>query len=159
MKLCDADGQWKDTAEMELQPWDAGTADGTTFAFSMTPTDPHGRIEIITNADETPLKGAQAIKPLGKITLKRVCDGQQTYTLKFIGKWSQQDHPTDFPSGAHFSPLVGASHSTSYHFWRAGELASPGVKLVAERGEHQLQQNGLCCAGRLLLPYTVLRAD
>lgn len=134
MKLCGTDGMWMDKAEMELQPWDAGSAEGTTFAFSSTPTDPQGMIKIITKADTTPFKGAEDIKPLGKITLKRVCDGQQSYTLKFKGKWSKEDHPTDFPNSAHFSPLIGASHSAMFHFWQAGGMASPGVKDVAEKG-------------------------
>lgn len=63
------------------------------------------------------------------------CPGTANYTLSFYGLWKQDRHPgTPLPNNAHFSPLVGCSHGSDYVMWRAGELASSGVELVAERG-------------------------
>ncbi len=33
-----------------------------------------------------------------------------------------------------FSDIIGASHTGSYRFWRYGEVATDGLKEVAERG-------------------------
>ena len=64
------------------------------------------------------------------------CPGAANYTLSFYGLWKQDRHPkTTIPDNAHFSPLVGCSHGSDYVMWRVGEKASPGVKLVAERGK------------------------
>ena len=32
------------------------------------------------------------------------------YRVTFEADWSSQTHPVDFPSSAHFSPLVGMTH-------------------------------------------------
>jgi hypothetical protein len=56
------------------------------------------------------------------------------YELVFEATWSAATHPTDFPSGPHFSGLIGASHEIGIHLWRVGEPASPGIKNMAERG-------------------------
>ncbi len=48
--------------------------------------------------------------------------------------WSTTTHPGLFPPAAHFSWLGGGSHDSSTHFWREGELASPGTTLMAETG-------------------------
>ena len=43
-------------------------------------------------------------------------------------------HPLDFPSSAHFSPLIGATHTAEVGFWREGGAASDGIIDMAERG-------------------------
>ena len=40
----------------------------------------------------------------------------------------------DFPSSAHFSPLIGATHTAQVGFWREGSAASDGIIDMAERG-------------------------
>lgn len=55
-----------------------------------------------------------------------------TYELTFEGTWSSETHPTDFPSDAHFSKLVGATHDATASLWNVGELASPGIQNIAE---------------------------
>jgi hypothetical protein len=57
------------------------------------------------------------------------------YEVTFEGNWSAATHPTDYPSAAHFSPLVGALHDANVVFWEAGGLASPGLQAVAETGQ------------------------
>lgn len=36
---------------------------------------------------------------------------------------------------AHFSGLVGGTHNAQVHFWRDDEIASEGIRLMAERGQ------------------------
>ena len=64
------------------------------------------------------------------------CQGSEKYKFPFQAEWTAQSHPEDFPSGynPHFSSVVGCSHNSSYVMWKPGELASQGVKLVAELG-------------------------
>ena len=56
------------------------------------------------------------------------------YKVTFHSTWSEDTHPDDFPSNPHFSGLIGASHNDKVYFWREGELASPGIKNMAETG-------------------------
>lgn len=57
-----------------------------------------------------------------------------TYRIDFNATWSSSTHPTDFPGGAHWSPLIGAVHSDRASFWNMGETASPGIESMAETG-------------------------
>jgi Spondin_N len=41
---------------------------------------------------------------------------------------------SDFPSNAHFSPLIGGTHSRDVRFWAAGASASAGIEAMAEQG-------------------------
>ena len=67
----------------------------------------------------------------------RNCIGRQAkYNLDFVATWSSKTHPgTGFPTNGHFSPVIGASHNSSYNMWAPGVLASPGVQSVAETGD------------------------
>ncbi len=56
------------------------------------------------------------------------------YRVTFQGTWSAASHPVDFPSTAHFSPLVGGTHNAAARFWSEGLAASTGIKDMAERG-------------------------
>jgi hypothetical protein len=56
------------------------------------------------------------------------------YTVTLDVTWSNTTHPTDFPPGAHFSGLVGGTHDATVSFWNTGELASLGIKRMAEWG-------------------------
>lgn len=63
------------------------------------------------------------------------------YEMTFQGTWTAATHPTDYPkggslslSGAHFSGLIGAPHNGSYHLFREGALATPGIELVSHKG-------------------------
>lgn len=62
-------------------------------------------------------------------------DSVATYTVTFTSTWSAATHPLDFPTtSAHYSGLIGATHTSAVVFWRGGELASPGIKDMAELG-------------------------
>lgn len=57
-----------------------------------------------------------------------------TYRIDFSATWSSTTHPTSFPGGAHWSPLIGAVHSSRASFWEMGETSSPGMESMAETG-------------------------
>lgn len=57
-----------------------------------------------------------------------------TYRVTFDATWSSTTHPGAFPSSAHFSPLIGATHAPGTHLWQAGALASNGIEVMAETG-------------------------
>lgn len=61
------------------------------------------------------------------------------YDIVFEALWSQATHPhpngaAQFPSNAHWSPLVGALHKSNLALWEVGGPASAGVEQVAETG-------------------------
>jgi hypothetical protein len=56
------------------------------------------------------------------------------YQVSFESTWSRETHPIDFPPDAHFSPLVGGTHSSRVRFWAPGATASAGIQAMAERG-------------------------
>ncbi len=60
--------------------------------------------------------------------------GQATYTVTFDATWSATSHPESFPPNPHFSGLVGGSHNAVTEFWSVGQLASLGIKHMAEWG-------------------------
>jgi len=57
-----------------------------------------------------------------------------TYNVTFIGNWSAANHPTDFPSGDHFTTAIGMVHQQGALFFENGELASSGMEIMAETG-------------------------
>ncbi|GAA3920104.1 spondin domain-containing protein [Hymenobacter algoricola] len=60
------------------------------------------------------------------------------YRVTFEATWSPATHPGSYPAGAHFSPLMGASHHAmdAARLFRAGALASKGIKDMAEIGNN-----------------------
>ncbi|CAG7726149.1 unnamed protein product [Allacma fusca] len=65
------------------------------------------------------------------------CD-EAKYELTFEGLWSSLTHPKDFPAdtlSAHFSDIIGASHSPNFRFWEYGGEATDGLKNIAETGD------------------------
>ena len=109
VSLCDtSSGMWMDSHTIyNLQPWDAGTDNGTTFRATDDPTMPPGYISMITTtAPPTDFMNlsASAIPTLGKMMFVRQnkptmnqCSGMYYYTVKFEAKWSRATHPNGFP--------------------------------------------------------------
>jgi hypothetical protein len=56
------------------------------------------------------------------------------YRLTFNATWSALTHPTEFPANAHFSGLIGMTHNNNVMLFSKGELASEGIKNMAETG-------------------------
>ena len=57
-----------------------------------------------------------------------------TYNISFVATWRAETHLGAYPSGAHFSPLIGAVHNDQVSFWVDGGLATPGIEQMAETG-------------------------
>jgi hypothetical protein len=56
------------------------------------------------------------------------------YRITFDATWRAATHPDDFPADAHFSRLVGATHTAAVRFWAEGAPSTPGIRDMAERG-------------------------
>ena len=80
------------------------------------------------NFAAVPLTEAQAF-------FRVVSDFTARYQVAFNATWSQATHPTNWPANAHWSGLVGGTHNDAVHFFRVGETASEGIRLMAERGQ------------------------
>jgi hypothetical protein len=57
------------------------------------------------------------------------------YNVSFQSTWNASEH-TSIPSGDHYSNLVGGTHKNKNEFFQVGELASNGIKNVAELGNN-----------------------
>lgn len=68
--------------------------------------------------------------------LPQIPDDLQTtnYRVTFNINWNSTDFPTDYPSNAHFSKLIGWSHEPNTEFFKEGTLASEGIRQMAELG-------------------------
>ncbi len=63
------------------------------------------------------------------------------YTITFTSNWSEVTHPhptNNFPSNAHWSKLVGATHNENITFLEMEQNATPGIEDVAELGENTI---------------------
>jgi len=58
------------------------------------------------------------------------------YQIRFDGTWTAASHPLDYPSNAHFSGLIGATHGDAYRVFEDGGTATPGLEALSERGAH-----------------------
>jgi hypothetical protein len=64
--------------------------------------------------------------------------------MMFERLWSKATHPKEFPPNnwqTGFTDLIGASHSSDYRLWDYGNLASEGLKLVAESGATHIMES------------------
>lgn len=62
-----------------------------------------------------------------------------TYSITFDSNWSQATHPHSsgsLPANAHWSKLVGATHSSDIVFLEMGQIATQGIEDVAELGNN-----------------------
>ena len=58
------------------------------------------------------------------------------YRIVVKSTWTARTHPFEYPSGAHFSGLIGASHSARYELFELGSLPTPGLERLSEEGKH-----------------------
>lgn len=70
-----------------------------------------------------------------------------TYRVTFEGKWTTAVTPGGLPSGAHFSPLIGAVHNDQVTFWSSGGTASAGIESMAEIGGTSALGREIAAAG------------
>ena len=62
--------------------------------------------------------------------------GPAEYTLILKSTWTARTHPYEYPSGAHFSGLIGASHNARYSIFAIGRRPTPGLERLSEEGKH-----------------------
>lgn len=58
------------------------------------------------------------------------------YRMVFDSVWSEETHPNGgYPgAAAHYTTVVGVNHNAAASFWAPGELATPGLEVLAETG-------------------------
>jgi len=58
------------------------------------------------------------------------------YTVIIKSTWTKATHPYEYPSGAHFSGMIGASHNGKYSIFAVGRRPTPGLERLSEEGKH-----------------------
>src|SRR6266704_2443330 len=58
------------------------------------------------------------------------------YTVIVKSTWTKTTHPFEYPSGAHFSGMIGASHNAKYSGFAVGRRPTPGLERLSEEGKH-----------------------
>jgi hypothetical protein len=64
-------------------------------------------------------------------------ESRAKYTAKVDAAWTSQSHPLEYPSNAHFSGVIGATHNGEYKIFQAGGTATPGLERLSEMGQHK----------------------
>ncbi len=72
---------------------------------------------------------------------EKIDNYQEVYEVEMIGTWSSATHPTNFPSNAHFSAMVGLSHVDGLDVINEGLTATEGIKEMAETGATETLDN------------------
>ena len=79
----------------------------------------------------------------GAMETETPTETQAKYKVTFNFKWNKIDFPIDYPPTAHFSNLIGWSHSPKNTFFKKGSIASEGIKNMAELGATSTLTNEL----------------
>ena len=58
------------------------------------------------------------------------------YTVIIKSTWTKTSHPFEYPSDAHFSGMIGASHNAKYSIFAIGRRPTPGLERLSEEGKH-----------------------
>ena len=62
--------------------------------------------------------------------------GPAQYAVIVKSTWTKVSHPFEYPSGAHFSGMIGASHNAKYSIFAIGTRPTPGLEHLSEEGKH-----------------------
>ena len=65
---------------------------------------------------------------------KKESENEAIYEVTFNLNWNENTFPTDYPINAHFSKLIGWSHSETASYLNVGTASSEGIRLMAEGG-------------------------
>lgn len=79
-------------------------------------------------------KGSEKTPPAA--TRPAVPTGPAEYTVIVKSTWTKVSHPFEYPSGAHFSGMIGASHNAKYSIFAIGRRPTPGLERLSEEGKH-----------------------
>jgi spondin N len=58
------------------------------------------------------------------------------YTVIIKSTWTKANFPLDYPSDAHFSGMIGASHNARYSIFAIGRKPTRGLERLSEEGKH-----------------------
>jgi hypothetical protein len=89
---------------------------------------------VTATSTTVPMIGSQALYRIAAGPAATSIDVAAQYEVTFNAEWSPATHPQDYPAGAHWSGLVGGTHNAETNFWSEGQMASDGIKDVAELG-------------------------
>jgi hypothetical protein len=62
--------------------------------------------------------------------------GPVEYTVIIKSMWTKASFPLDYPSDAHFSGMIGASHNAKYSIFAIGRRPTRGLERLSEEGKH-----------------------
>jgi hypothetical protein len=62
--------------------------------------------------------------------------GPAEYRVIVKSTWTRVSHPFEYPSDAHFSGMIGASHNAKYSIFAIGRRPTPGLEKLSEEGKH-----------------------
>src|SRR3989441_3376110 len=79
--------------------------------------------------------GANGAPPPGAAP-PAVPTGPAEYTVIIKSTWTKTSHPFEYPSGAHFSGMIGASHNAKYSIFAIGRRPTAGLERLSEEGKH-----------------------
>ncbi len=116
---------------------------GNQTSITWTNGRPAYQLQMRSDVDQpwtnvgSPTTDHSAVLPLdgSRAFFRIVSDFTARYEVTFNSTWSQATHPINWPASAHWSGLVGGTHNGTVHFWREGEIATEGIRLMAERGQ------------------------
>jgi len=62
--------------------------------------------------------------------------GSAEYTVVVKSRWTKAEHPLEYPATAHFSGVIGATHTPQYSIFEIGTPPTPGLENLSEMGKH-----------------------
>src|SRR5205807_10470062 len=58
------------------------------------------------------------------------------YTVIIKSTWTKTPHPFEYPSDAHFSGMIGATHYAKYSIFATGRPPTPWLERLPQQGTH-----------------------
>ncbi len=90
-------------------------------------------LSIAACGKEEPKSGPPRAAPAGRQPMPTA---PVEYRVVFKSTWTARSHPFEYPSDAHFSGLIGASHNANYSIFAVGRRPTPGLERLSEEGKH-----------------------
>jgi hypothetical protein len=72
--------------------------------------------------------------------------GSAEYTVVVKSRWTKAEHPFEWPAAAHFSGVIGATHTPAYSIFTVGTPPTPGLENLSEQGKHTPLDNEIRAA-------------
>ena len=71
------------------------------------------------------------------VTANEASEQTADYRVSFVFDWNKTDFPTDYPSTAHFSQLVGWVHEKNHTYFNAANLLPKALNRWQKQEVHQ----------------------